>query len=93
MSNLSHRRWSQEGEQEASPSEGLVLGAALIERTARAIEAEVRRMAYLYQIKEMFAPSDDSLGFSHGLDESSVRASALGCAGAPESRPGSQQDS
>ncbi|HEV8573532.1 MAG TPA: hypothetical protein VGR43_02385, partial [Dehalococcoidia bacterium] len=65
---------------EAPAPYGLTLGPALIERTANAVEAEVRA----------FAPSAAGSGFSHGLDPAAVRASVTGGAGASESRPASR---
>jgi hypothetical protein len=101
-----------EGEQEGGPLEAaarpsgleLILGSALIERTANAIQAEALRLerdaaarkAYLSQLKESFAVSEGPSGTCPSSDGPSVRATARkgasGDAGASCVQPAPRRD-
>lgn len=80
MSTLSHPRGAAGREKEASRPAGLTLGPALIERTANAVEAVVRRHEaaadlYLSLVREVFAITDEpSNETCPSIDGSSVVA-------------------
>lgn len=83
MSASSHPRGAGEGaaKEAAAPSSGLYLGAALIERTANAVELIVARHEaasdlYLSLVAEMFAATDGPSQNLSFLDGPSVSANA-----------------